>query len=624
MKVWTVLCAGLMVVILISLGNAVTLSRPSLLSAPGRGAGIDSTGGPDPYGYTWSDTVIPGAYIWPDTTTWTRVTGLGDDNFQGPFPIGFEFPYYWYRVTQFGVGSNGYINFGQPGLNAAAFDTIPCPDNVNDLLAIYESDLDFAGVTNRGRCWFKTNAAQDTLIVAFTRVPHWYQSGGSRGNNTFEVILSKRDSTITFVYDTVTTPTTGDDREVGIENGSGTLGLEYKRGARRQLPGFKVIRFTPPTSTTYQAIDAGPLDVMNAGSHGFFKMTTDTFPLWGTVKNMGNVPISAPYDVWFRVMDSTGSALWDTITMAPPSVPGQVDTVRFGSWTPPGIGNYTLRIQTLLPDSNLLNDVQTAEFWAVTEPPILKYDRGTSGGYSWQGNYGGFANKFWSPEFPIRVDTTYLYVYPGTRRFVSRIYDASGSGGEPGNLLGKADTVPTPTSAGWITLDQTSKNIVITSGAFYVAWIQDTTSPPACGTDTTFPHSRNAWEFTGVWAPWRESGRDLQIRVKVHKTVVGMESGGGIAPRAGEVFLAAVRPNPGKGSAALSFNLPREGKVRLAVYDLRGALVRTLVNEKRPAGEHRVSWDGRDAFGRSAPSGIYFYRLEALGTNRTQKGLLLR
>jgi len=110
----------------------------------------------------------------------------------------------------------------------------------------------------------------------------------------------------------------------------------------------------------------------------------------------------------------------------------------------------------------------------------------------------------------------------------------------------------------------------------------------------------------------------------VHKTIVGVESGSELAPRSGEVFLAAVRPNPGKGSAALSFSLPREGRVRLAVYDLRGALVRTLVDEKRPAGENQVSWDGRDAFGRSAASGVYFYRLEALGTNRTQKGLLVR
>jgi len=627
MKTCNVLSAMLAVLILASLATAASLSRPGFagrLAFPVRGHGIESTGGPDLYGYTWQDTVIQGAFIWPDTTTWNRVTGLGDDNFQGPFPIGFEFPYYWYHVTTFGVGSNGYINFGQPGLNAASFDTIPCPDHVNDLLAIDESDLDFSGTTNKGRVWYKTNAAQDTLIVAYTQAPHWYQTGGSRDNNNFEVILSKLDSTITFIYDSIKTPTSGDDREVGIENGSGTLGLEYHRAGVGNLSNFLVLKFTPPVTTTYQALDVAPQDVMNSGSHGFFGFDTAAVQLWATLKNTGNVPVPAPYDVWERIYDSTHVAIAETVVQAPPSVPGQVDTVPFGTWMPPLKGNYTFYVQNLMPDSNLINDIQTCEFWAVTEPPLLKYDRATSGGYSWNGNYGGFANKFVPPEYYVQVDTTYLYIYHGTGHFISGIYDDAGPGGSPGNLLGKADTVLTPSAARWETLDQTSKNIVITSGAFYVAWLQDTASPPAVGTDSTSPHAHNSWEYTGVWAPWRETGRDLQIRAKVHYTTVGVGAGGGVVLNPGQVTFSAVRPNPFRSSAIASFSLPREGKARLAVYDLRGALVRTLLDEKLPAGEHRAYWDGRDGLGRPMASGVYFYRLEALGVSRTQKGLLLR
>jgi hypothetical protein len=622
MKVWTVLCAGLAVLIVASLGNAVTLSRPGVPNVPGRWAGIDSTGGPDRYGYTWRDTIIQGAFIRPDTTTWTRVTGLGDDNFAGPFSIGFEFPYYWYRATTFGVGSNGYINFGEPGLNAANFDTIPDPAHVNDLLAIYESDLDFSGTTNGGRVWFKTNN-RDSLIVAYLNVPHWY-SNGARGNNNFEIILSKSDSTITFVYDTVTVPTNYDP-EIGIENGSGTLGLERRRTlAITPIPNFWVIRFTPPTTTTYEALDTGPVDMMNTGTYGFFRMQAETLTLWSTVKNQGNVPIPAPYDVYFRIEDSIQTVVKETLVTAPPSVPNQVDTLQFGLWVPPSTGNYNFMLRTLLSDSNFFNNSKFAEFWSVDEPPLLRYDLNVGAGYSWSGNYGGFGNKFTPPEYPIKMDTTYLYIYPGTNRFISGIYDATGSGGSPGNLLGKMDTVPTPSSAQWFALDQTTKNIVVTSGAFFVAWFQDVATPPAVGTDTTRPISRNAWEFTGVWAPWRESNRDLMIRVKAHKTVVGVESGEGFVGNAGRVSFAAVRPNPGRSSATLSFSLPKEGRVRLAVYDLRGALVRTLVDEKLPPGEHRASWNGRDDLGRPAASGVYFYRLEALGMSRTQKGLLLR
>jgi len=627
MKVWTVLSIGLVVVLVASLGWTTSLSRPGtsgLLPVRG-GAGIDSTGGPDPYGYTWRDTIQQGLWIAPDTMTWTRVTGLGDDNFAGPFPIGFEFPYYWYRATTFGVGSNGYINFGEPGLNAAAFDTIPDPLHVNDLLAIYESDLDFSGRTgyqNPGRCWFKTNN-RDSLVVAFVNVPHWYSARPS-GRNSFEVILSKLDSTITFVYDTVTAPSS-DDRVVGIENNAGILGLmRYYPSRGRIPPRYWMVRFTPPASTNYQAMDTGPVDMMNTGTHGFFRMQAETLTLWSTVKNQGNVPIPAPYDVYFRVEDSIQTVVRETLVTAPPSVPNQVDTLQLGLWVPPSTGNYNFMLRTLLSDSNFFNNSKFAEFWSVDEPPLLRYDLNVGAGYSWSGNYGGFGNKFTPPEYPIKVDTTLLYIRPGTQRFISAIYDASGSGGSPGNLLGKTDTVPSPSSAGWIALDQTAKDIVVTSGAFFVAWHQDTTSPPTIGTDSVLPISRNAWEFTGVWAPWRESNRDLMIRVKAHKTVVGVESGEGFVGNAGRVSFAAVRPNPGRSSATLSFSLPREGKVRLAVYDLKGALVRTLLEEKRSAGNHHIDWDGRDAQGRSVASGVYFYRLEALGMSRTQKGLLLR
>ncbi len=70
-------------------------------------------------------------------------------------------------------------------------------------------------------------------------------------------------------------------------------------------------------------------------------------------------------------------------------------------------------------------------------------------------------------------------------------------------------------------------------------------------------------------------------------------------------------PNPAPGSANLRFNLPAAGPVQLGIYALDGSIVRNLVNETRPAGSHSVLWDGRDAAGNLAPSGVYFYRLRA-------------
>jgi hypothetical protein len=68
-------------------------------------------------------------------------------------------------------------------------------------------------------------------------------------------------------------------------------------------------------------------------------------------------------------------------------------------------------------------------------------------------------------------------------------------------------------------------------------------------------------------------------------------------------------PNPFNPSTTLRFSLERPGHVRLTIHDVAGRLVRTLVDEPRGAGDHRVMWDGRDERGATAASGIYFVKL---------------
>jgi 5'-nucleotidase / UDP-sugar diphosphatase len=74
--------------------------------------------------------------------------------------------------------------------------------------------------------------------------------------------------------------------------------------------------------------------------------------------------------------------------------------------------------------------------------------------------------------------------------------------------------------------------------------------------------------------------------------------------------LAQNSPNPFNPSTTIAFSLDRTGPVRLDIFDLQGRLVRSLVDGAREAGEHRVTWDGRDGAGSPAASGTYVYRLE--------------
>ena len=78
------------------------------------------------------------------------------------------------------------------------------------------------------------------------------------------------------------------------------------------------------------------------------------------------------------------------------------------------------------------------------------------------------------------------------------------------------------------------------------------------------------------------------------------------------------------GSAAMDVGVVEDGVVRLAVYDIRGSMVRQLLNEVQPAGRGEVLWDGRDRRGSAVASGIYFYRVEARGLAQTRRLVLLR
>ncbi len=65
----------------------------------------------------------------------------------------------------------------------------------------------------------------------------------------------------------------------------------------------------------------------------------------------------------------------------------------------------------------------------------------------------------------------------------------------------------------------------------------------------------------------------------------------------------------GSGRAAIGVDLARGGYLNLAVYDLRGRLVRQLITgDWFAAGTHQVVWDGRDRQGRWAASGVYLVR----------------
>lgn len=88
--------------------------------------------------------------------------------------------------------------------------------------------------------------------------------------------------------------------------------------------------------------------------------------------------------------------------------------------------------------------------------------------------------------------------------------------------------------------------------------------------------------------------------------------------------LHEAMPNPFNPRATIAFDLARTGPATLAVYDLRGARVRTLVAETLQAGRHVRTWDGTRDDGAIAASGMYIVALDAGDFHERRKTLLLK
>ena len=88
--------------------------------------------------------------------------------------------------------------------------------------------------------------------------------------------------------------------------------------------------------------------------------------------------------------------------------------------------------------------------------------------------------------------------------------------------------------------------------------------------------------------------------------------------------LAGVHPNPFNPQTTISFDLANRSAVELDLYDVKGALVRRLVNQSMPAGRHSAIWNGKDDSGTRVASGVYLARFTAGPHREVQKVVMVK
>jgi hypothetical protein len=562
-------------------------------------------GGPDAYGYKYldSDTTCPGAptYTWVSIKgVGTEITTLGDDNTAGPFPLGFDFPYYWYKVTSCIVGSNGYITFGDKRANASPFKPVPSDTPPNNQLAALLSDLDCsAGGSPQGSVWYWSNG-DDSFIVEYDSIKFW----STGGNNTFQIILTKADSSIRFQYKEQSgAPFNGwapSSNQTGIENVSGAIGLNYLSGT---LPPGNMyhtnlaVRFFPPESTSLQIHDAGVRNAMNDRNGGLFTVKDRPLSLWAMVQNFGNQS-EAAYKTYFKILRQNNSPVFNDSMTTLASTPGQTESLALAStWRPSTNGTYIIKVFTKMTgDMVPVNDTATIELRVVTIPATLTYDGGTPGSsMSWNGP-GGFGNRFVPPVYPCSISAIREYMTStGAASVLLAVYDDDGPGESPGTIK-FADTV-TVTAANWYSVSLPAP-VIIDSGAFFVGGTSEISSDPSFGMDSIPPLSYQGWEYTGVWSPSRDGVvRDVCANATISGPVGVFEW---ISPTPAPVPARIdVSPNPFGGATSIRLLNPTGRETALEIYDATGSVVRTLSLSRGQA-----TLDGR-----LLVDGIYFARV---------------
>jgi hypothetical protein len=178
------------------------------------------SGGPDAYGYYFIDSQDSAfnapEYNWIEISTYgTEIAFTGDDENFGPFLIGFTFGFYGVDFLTFRACTNGFVSFTS---NSSSYSNLAIPNanEPNDLVAAFWDDLWFEF---GGDAYYYSNNS-DTLIIEWKEVPFLDGSGIA----TFEAIITANGN-ILFQYNTVTG--TNLSHSIGIENQSGSVGLQY-------------------------------------------------------------------------------------------------------------------------------------------------------------------------------------------------------------------------------------------------------------------------------------------------------------------------------------------------------------------------------------------------------------
>ena len=94
--------------------------------------------------------------------------------------------------------------------------------------------------------------------------------------------------------------------------------------------------------------------------------------------------------------------------------------------------------------------------------------------------------------------------------------------------------------------------------------------------------------------------------------------------RSGVRASMIVYPNPTRGQTLIIYQLRAAALVRIAIYNIQGSLVKTIIHENQATGSHQAVWFGCDEYSKDVSAGVYFLECIIGNAKSTTKLLVIR
>lgn len=585
------------------------------------------------------------------TDTYAPITGtvfwdvVGDDYLAGPLQLGFTFPYGPLNFTAVQLCSNGWINIGT-NLDTYEYDGNLASADICPVIAPLWDDTDLSDGT--AQYLLSGNAPNRVFTVQYSGM-HW--DYGASNSFDYQVRLHESGK-IELIYGPANGTPEYPSATIGINMLPGGSGWFYSI-----MPGnpptvsstvsFDNVTQFPGQGTVYEFLPVSgyPNDLAATA------VTGNIIPIAGnqnqyeiTVRNRGTSPQNA-YQV--KLYRAGGIEIG---SVAGTAIQPQHNQTFSIPWTPTVAGPETLYGRVVLSgDQNPAND-QSPNLSVTVQPAGL------------QGVTIGAGNELARVpmDFYYRNSLFECLYFPSELVFtdahitaVEFYNDFESSYVDGSTRIWLGTTTQSSLAGGWIPATQLTQ--VYDGDVLYPG-----------GSNAVYIQLNDSFHYTGdnlvlmVERPldvnYYESGDDFQAQTvgidralayfddsvdadplnppaafnlsgQFPKTKIYYTPGSptddpaSILPVTG---IRSVAPNPFAANASIGFSMGKAGHAALKIYNLKGQLVRVIVDGVLTPGDHTALWDGKDGAGRQVASGIYLCALASPGSMDTRRIMLLK